>query len=315
VTRQRTVLSSSLDGPTTANAMSLGLAMTPDGSRIVFNSAAADLAIGDCNGSLDVFAIGVLPGVPADSDADGLGDAWELVYFGNLSHDGSADSDHDGMTDAAEYLAGTDPTDPASVLKFVETTRDGGVTRLVWIAGAGRWYHIQYQNLLSDPVWSDSPVAAQVVGNRGFLSDSSAMGPQRFYRIVAGPLPGDLVDSDSDGLDDTWELACFGNLSNDGSADSDHDGMTDATEYLAGTDPTAAASALRILAVTPVGAATELSWLAVPGRVYRVEYKNRLSEPAWSNAPAPVQVLGSRGYIFDTTPPAAARFYRLVVEP
>ena len=67
--------------------------------------------------------------------------------------------------------------------------------------------------------------------------------------------------------------------------------------------------------MTPVGAATELTWLAVPGRVYRVEFKDRLSDPVWSNAPAPVQVFGSRGYIFDSTAPAGARFYRLAVEP
>lgn len=45
-----------------------------------------------------------------DSDGDGLDDEWEILYFGDLSHDGSADFDGDGISDKDEYLQGTDPT-------------------------------------------------------------------------------------------------------------------------------------------------------------------------------------------------------------
>jgi hypothetical protein len=45
-----------------------------------------------------------------DSDGDGMADWWELQYFGNLSHDGSADADDDLLTDLGEYRAGTNPT-------------------------------------------------------------------------------------------------------------------------------------------------------------------------------------------------------------
>lgn len=47
----------------------------------------------------------------ADSDDDGLGDAWEMQYFGDLSHDGNDDSDNDGYTDFWENNNQTDPTD------------------------------------------------------------------------------------------------------------------------------------------------------------------------------------------------------------
>ena len=43
------------------------------------------------------------------SDGDELPDEWEVVHFGDLSHDGTADSDGDGMTDLVEFHAGTDP--------------------------------------------------------------------------------------------------------------------------------------------------------------------------------------------------------------
>ena len=45
----------------------------------------------------------------ADSDNDGLPDAWELQYFGNLAHTAAEDYDGDGLTNLQEYQAGTDP--------------------------------------------------------------------------------------------------------------------------------------------------------------------------------------------------------------
>ncbi len=47
------------------------------------------------------------------------------------------------------------------------------------------------------------------------------------------------LSSDGDELPDEWELAHFGDLSHDGSIDSDGDGMTDLVEFGAGTDPLA----------------------------------------------------------------------------
>jgi len=49
-----------------------------------------------------------------DTDHDGLPDWWEMQYFGNLSHGPNDDPDGDGSTNLAEFLAGTDPTNPAS---------------------------------------------------------------------------------------------------------------------------------------------------------------------------------------------------------
>uniref|UniRef100_UPI0040566958 right-handed parallel beta-helix repeat-containing protein n=1 Tax=Candidatus Electronema sp. TaxID=2698783 RepID=UPI0040566958 len=48
----------------------------------------------------------------ADSDQDGIPDAWELEHFGDLSHDASTDADNDGLNDLEEYQNGTDPNNP-----------------------------------------------------------------------------------------------------------------------------------------------------------------------------------------------------------
>jgi hypothetical protein len=46
-----------------------------------------------------------------------------------------------------------------------------------------------------------------------------------------------VLDSDGDGLLDTWELEKFGSLSRDGSGDYDGDGISDIEEFLLGSDP------------------------------------------------------------------------------
>jgi pectate lyase len=56
---------------------------------------------------------------PADSDHDGMPDAWETQYGFDPSDAGdtSQDKDGDGYTNIEEYLNGTDPT------KFVDYTK------------------------------------------------------------------------------------------------------------------------------------------------------------------------------------------------
>ncbi len=46
-----------------------------------------------------------------------------------------------------------------------------------------------------------------------------------------------MLDADFDGMDDDWETATFGNLSRDGTDDTDGDGLTDLDEFRHGTNP------------------------------------------------------------------------------
>ncbi|MEK7678058.1 MAG: hypothetical protein AAB676_19675 [Verrucomicrobiota bacterium] len=185
VTGQTTLLSHRLDSLAAANAMSLGLAMATEAKLVVFNSAASDLVNGDYNETVDVFAIGFEQTVLLDSDQDGLDDSWELAYFSNLPHNGSADSDGDGLTDAAEYRAGTNPTDPALALNLAGVALAAGQTRISWTAAPGRSYRAQYKDALNEPNWHDLPGPVTVVGSTAWISDAAPAGvPQRFYRLV-----------------------------------------------------------------------------------------------------------------------------------
>jgi hypothetical protein len=51
--------------------------------------------------------------VSDDTDNDGLPDAFEIAYFGNLDRDGTGDYDNDKVSDLDEYKNGTNPTTSA----------------------------------------------------------------------------------------------------------------------------------------------------------------------------------------------------------
>jgi hypothetical protein len=71
----------------------------------------------------------------ADSDGDGLPDAWEISHFGSLtrSSGGTNDVDGDGLTDLREYQLGTNPTRTDSNLDGVSDVND---PEFVWVEDA-----------------------------------------------------------------------------------------------------------------------------------------------------------------------------------
>ena len=77
-----------------------------------------------------------------------------------------------------------------------------------------------------------------------------------------------LADADEDGLPDAWETA---NNVTQPNADDDGDGITNATEYLTGTNPQSAASAMKIATSTLASASQfDLTWPGIAGKIYRV---------------------------------------------
>jgi subtilisin family serine protease len=80
-----------------------------------------------------------------DTDSNGLPDWWELQYFGHLTGtDPNADPDHDGMNNLAEWIAGTNPTNAASVLRLTLVSATNANNIVVgWSSVAGKNYWLQ----------------------------------------------------------------------------------------------------------------------------------------------------------------------------
>jgi hypothetical protein len=88
-----------------------------------------------------------------------------------------------------------------------------------------------------------------------------------------------------DGIPNGWMQYGLNRFdANLGNEDSDGDGLSNLQEYLAGTDPTKSASALRITAITRSGNDIRISWTAVTNKTYVVQAVTNFTSGAFANA-------------------------------
>jgi subtilisin family serine protease len=126
-----------------------------------------------------------------------------------------------------------------------------------------------------------------------------------------------MVDTDANGLPDWWELQYFGHLTGtDPNADLDHDGMSNLAEWIAGTNPTNAASCLRLtLLAASNPSAVVLNWPSVTGKTYRLERATNLLTGFNSTVRTNIAATAPTNTLTDTAIlPGNARFYRVGVE-
>jgi hypothetical protein len=118
-------------------------------------------------------------------------------------------------------------------------------------------------------------------------------------------------------LPDEWETA-NGLNPRDGSdalLDSDNDGMSNAQEFLAGTDPRSAASTFKAIVRPSTTGNLMLEFTAAPSRSYTIEFRDALGAGAWQKlteiAAAPAE------HVQQTTlsTNGSTRFYRIVISP
>lgn len=100
-----------------------------------------------------------------DDDGDGLDDDLEFFYFGDLHTSAGGpddDVDGDGFIDRHELLAGTDPTDPDSLLQVSEfRVMPPSEALLSWRSVAGKHYQVQSSPGMSSP-WNS--IISNIVG-------------------------------------------------------------------------------------------------------------------------------------------------------
>jgi hypothetical protein len=123
-----------------------------------------------------------------DANGNGISDTWEQQYFGAITnHPGWIDSDADGFTDFSEFVAGTNPTLPNSLLRITSVNaQSNGMLQFKWPAVPGRIY--QVQGSLNFGTWS--PLSAWLQAGSNSLSYSRPIpspGQPRLFRVEVRP--------------------------------------------------------------------------------------------------------------------------------
>jgi hypothetical protein len=141
-------------------------------------------------------ALGLDPHHP-DRDGDRLPDGWEVHWRLNPSRSGSddgaeGDPDYDGLGNLAEYYAGTDPKNPASVLRLSATLLPNHQLQLSWLGVVSHRYWLEEGVLDGGSFY---PVAGQLdpitgsgaTESRRLLLDAETHPQRRFFRVRVEP--------------------------------------------------------------------------------------------------------------------------------
>jgi len=119
-----------------------------------------------------------------DANSNGISDLFEQQYhLANATR--TSDADHDGMTDFQEFVAGTNPTNALSVLKFVAMRATNNVATFQWSAIPGRMYQVETSSNLAS--WVPATDWLQASGSPMTYSLTNAGKGARSFRVQVRP--------------------------------------------------------------------------------------------------------------------------------
>ena len=107
-------------------------------------------------------------------------------YYGPTNYDlvNMSDTDHDGMPAWAEYIAGTDPTNPLSVLCVDRMFPQSAGVIISWATTTGRLYGLDFTPSLTSVNWTNVLGWTNVAGASGRLTyTNTSPGTSSFYRV------------------------------------------------------------------------------------------------------------------------------------
>lgn len=152
------------------------------------------------------------------------------------------------------------------------------------VAGAAgnRWVRFEARQQTNLVTWLlNDTVIAQFTNTSAFTNGNVLIGYNDAFNSIGGAdnfavfdnlrVETSVPDYDGDGLTDLWEVQFFGGLGALPGADSDGDGVSNLNEQFAGTNPTNAVSAFRLLSAAKLSDDLKLNWTTVGGKSYVVQ--------------------------------------------
>ena len=118
---------------------------------------------------------------------DGMDDVWESTFVPPFSGLPDRDDDGDGKSNFDEFVSGTNPTDPASVLAVEGLEVETGATiKLSWVAEGGVEYAIQAADTLNPGGgWAELATVTVVCQCRVQIRLPDPFDRAGFYRLEA----------------------------------------------------------------------------------------------------------------------------------
>ena len=123
-----------------------------------------------------------------DANHNGISDAWEEYYFGSASTNRTqfTDTDGSGMSDYGKFIAGLNPTNPAS--KFIilsVTVQSNRFFQLQWAAIPGRLYQVESSTNLAS--WTPITDWLQASGSPLSCAGTNLNFSPYFFRVQVHP--------------------------------------------------------------------------------------------------------------------------------
>ena len=109
------------------------------------------------------------------------------LFIPDADTDGDGLPNGDGMTNLQEFIAGTDPQDPASYLKVdaVKPTGSSNGFTIQFNAVAKKTYSVLYADAVPTNFWVKLQDIAAVTTNRvATVTNSNVSASRRFYRLI-----------------------------------------------------------------------------------------------------------------------------------
>jgi hypothetical protein len=143
--------------------------------------------LSDFDGGL--FIVNATSLASADSDGDGLPDAWEIEHGLDpaVAADRLQDTDGDGATDLEEFLSGTNPRDKSDFVRITGISKSPRETTITFSGLEGRAYRVERNSRATTDGWL--LVRDEIAGVSGgtTVTHTNALARLQFYRVLVRP--------------------------------------------------------------------------------------------------------------------------------